>query len=361
MNDHSPQSEAFSSTPVWLNRKSFRRNVALTRVAVLLPFVALLDGLGAPILQLMRKARIPVSALEELFNPLPVPFAHRFLEFAVRSQGIPNLGMLVGGKTTLADLGAYGYLLRRSVTVHDYFRKGIKHSADINTGARFYLDANRNKARFSYRTVGGPSMARVHDDLFVLSVTINTIREQAGACWAPQELCIPRLPPEGVRALQADGPMENTRIVTSGDYAYFTFPVSILSLPFRATEHPHSTTPFPEAPLAVDLHGSLRQVIEVIMAQGHPQIDVVAEAAGMTRRTLQRRLAETGTSYSSIVEDARLGLASRCLGTSEMPIGQIADSLGYRDPSNFTRAFRKRTGVSPRAYRKQMLEPDDIA
>jgi transcriptional regulator GlxA family with amidase domain len=44
-------------------------------------------------------------------------------------------------------------------------------------------------------------------------------------------------------------------------------------------------------------------------------------------------------------------LARDWLGTTDMPVTEIAAALGYMDASNFARAFRTHTGLSPAAYR----------
>jgi AraC-like DNA-binding protein len=83
----------------------------------------------------------------------------------------------------------------------------------------------------------------------------------------------------------------------------------------------------------------------------------VAESLMMSRRSLQRALAEQGTSYSELLADTRAHEAIRRLRYSDEPVADIAFELGYTDASNFTRAFRYRNGISPQHFR-QNLNPD---
>ena len=71
----------------------------------------------------------------------------------------------------------------------------------------------------------------------------------------------------------------------------------------------------------------------------------------MPVRTLQRRLASAGVTYSDLVLEIRLKRARELLGDQSKPIEQIAVTLGYSDASNFTRAFKKWSGVTPARYR----------
>jgi len=78
-----------------------------------------------------------------------------------------------------------------------------------------------------------------------------------------------------------------------------------------------------------------------------------AEIAGTSVRTVQRRLADLGSSYSEVVDRARFDVASRMLTETDAPSIQVAQATGYGDPSHFARAFRRLTGLSPSKYRSQ--------
>ena len=78
----------------------------------------------------------------------------------------------------------------------------------------------------------------------------------------------------------------------------------------------------------------------------------VAHLLQTSPRTLQRRLKEAGVSYSDLVEHCRREKSCQALIFSRDSIQDIAVSLGYRDMSSFTRAFRRWAGVSPLAFRR---------
>jgi AraC-like DNA-binding protein len=86
-------------------------------------------------------------------------------------------------------------------------------------------------------------------------------------------------------------------------------------------------------------------------------VNVAASLCNMSKRSLQRRLAECGTTYSRALARARFEVASELLADPEHQIIDIASRLGYRDASNFSRAFRCFAGVSPRDYRRHALAP----
>ena len=77
----------------------------------------------------------------------------------------------------------------------------------------------------------------------------------------------------------------------------------------------------------------------------------VAERLHMSPRTLQRRLRQLGVSFSDILDGLRQQRAEMMLRRGDYSLVQIAETLGYTDTTNFSRAFRRWTGMSPSRYR----------
>lgn len=77
----------------------------------------------------------------------------------------------------------------------------------------------------------------------------------------------------------------------------------------------------------------------------------VASSLGMGRRTLARKLARKGISFSSIADDLRCKLANSYLIQSETPIAEIAFLLDFSDQASFTSAFKRWTKETPKVFR----------
>ncbi|WP_227519990.1 AraC family transcriptional regulator [Mangrovitalea sediminis] len=84
-----------------------------------------------------------------------------------------------------------------------------------------------------------------------------------------------------------------------------------------------------------------------------PTMETVAQRLFTTPRTLRRQLQQHDTSFQNLLAEVRLTRAQRMLRQGRRSVDEIAQALGYTDPSNFGRAFRKWTGLSPSAYRAQ--------
>jgi AraC-like DNA-binding protein len=84
---------------------------------------------------------------------------------------------------------------------------------------------------------------------------------------------------------------------------------------------------------------------------GFRDLEEVAKRLGMSTRTLKRRLADQGTTFSHVLDELRRQRALLLLANRELSINEIAGRLGYTEAANFTRAFRRWTGRTPAAYR----------
>jgi AraC-like DNA-binding protein len=77
-----------------------------------------------------------------------------------------------------------------------------------------------------------------------------------------------------------------------------------------------------------------------------------AAAFGLTDRTYQRRLSEMGTSHSRLRDNARMSAAMDMLCDSSQSILSVSLDLGYANAGDFTRFFRRRSGLTPSQYRQ---------
>ncbi len=98
-----------------------------------------------------------------------------------------------------------------------------------------------------------------------------------------------------------------------------------------------------------------RSALLEMLPSGQTTVEDLASRLLVSRRALQRRLGEEGTSYKAILTRVRKELARHYITTSEMPYTQISYLLGYEDPNSFFRAFHKWTGSTPDSIRAQAI------
>lgn len=95
----------------------------------------------------------------------------------------------------------------------------------------------------------------------------------------------------------------------------------------------------------------IREIIGDDFRQELPSFDDLTGLLNMSARTLRRRLEKEGMSYQRIKDNARRDAAITMLSRDRMTVSEVAELVGFSDPSAFHRSFKKWTGQSPGSYR----------
>jgi AraC-like DNA-binding protein len=101
----------------------------------------------------------------------------------------------------------------------------------------------------------------------------------------------------------------------------------------------------------------VERLMEPMLASGPVRIGEVARELGCSRQTLYRRLKEEGVTFVELLDGLRRRLALRLVREQGLSVKESAYRLGFSDPASFSRAFKRWTGMSPRAARGVTLRP----
>ena len=109
------------------------------------------------------------------------------------------------------------------------------------------------------------------------------------------------------------------------------------------------------------LVSKIRAMINKSVAGDFPEFDNVAQTLNMTTATLRRRLRAEGSSYQQLKDDIRRDTAIHHLSRGIISMDQVAERVGFSEPTSFFRAFKRWTGVTPRAYVSKSAHAKDVA
>jgi AraC-like DNA-binding protein len=106
-------------------------------------------------------------------------------------------------------------------------------------------------------------------------------------------------------------------------------------------------------PVASDasISSRIRNLLGDDFREEMPSFEALTGMLNMSPRTLRRRLEKEGTSYQRIKDNARRDVAISSLTRDRMTVSDVAEQVGFSDPSAFHRSFKKWTGLSPGEYR----------
>jgi AraC family transcriptional regulator, regulatory protein of adaptative response / methylphosphotriester-DNA alkyltransferase methyltransferase len=90
-------------------------------------------------------------------------------------------------------------------------------------------------------------------------------------------------------------------------------------------------------------------------------LDEIARRVASSRRQLQRSYAEIGnTTFRSHLTAVRMDAAAELLARGPLTVREVAQRVGYRQPAQFAKAFRRRHGLSPSSYRARRRGSADV-
>ncbi len=106
--------------------------------------------------------------------------------------------------------------------------------------------------------------------------------------------------------------------------------------------------------IEVDLVARVRKEVRAKLPSATATIHNVANSLKISSWTLQRRLSESGLSFSDVVDGVRRDLAASHISQRHVPLSEIAFLLGYSELSAFSRAYGHWHGCSPSTHRRQL-------
>lgn len=327
--------------------------IPVTRSGVVDHSAKFFESLGAPVERLLQQAAIPARILEVPGAVVPLQNAYRFVELACQSLHSEYLGLYFGQASSLDDFGSYGTNLKRSYTIGEYLTNGIGSYSTLTTGERFWLTDHGSDIRLNIESPGACGAGMLQFHLSTIALTIASFRQFTETQWSPGEI---GLAYKSRERLPSTDLFQESRVLTGLKHSYISIPKEMLSLRLPDTGAGKAYgEPEPAPALPEDVVALVLNQIEALSAAGHKcKIEDIAESLAVKTRTLQRAIASPGYTYSQLLSESRLRRAVQWLDHTDKPITEIALELGYTDVSNFSRAFRRRIGLSPSDFRDGM-------
>jgi AraC-like DNA-binding protein len=319
--------------------------IPLARASLLRPIFDFLEQTEVELGARLESAR---ALLRDPAALVPVAMGGALFEEAERRSGRTDIGLRAGALVPVLEYSDWGELIARAATVGGYISALVTHARRFNSGNRFWAIQRGGEVwlhqRFSSLLVRGRRVASE----FGLMLVLNGLRLATGPEWRPLEIHLEGAAPPHAAELAA---LASKRICFEQPYMALVFPSNVLACRFPpklVASLPAGRAPVP----ATSFEGSIRHVVEALVRVGSAELGTASEATHMSERSLQRRLAECGLSFTRLVEEVRFDSARRLLSDPTVKIVEISAELGYTDSANFTRAFRRWSGVSPQAYRR---------
>ena len=310
---------------------------------------------GGDAAAIAAQVRLPPEAFEDPDLPVALDAAVEFLELAAQHCRREDLGLLLAQRQDLSVVGPVYAMMSFAETISEALYMLVNFMGVHSAGLIISSTKVPDGLLISY-DIGAKEVEHDRQAMELgLALLANFVRVQLGRPWHPNYVQFRHSRP---KSLASHARIFGPNVLFEQDHNGLCID--------QGTLH-HSLGPANKKArqvmervlrdrAAFDDHGVLPRAEAAIRAllpyTGGCTIDIVAKYLGTSVRTLQRNLARSATSFDQLRDQVRLDLAEKYLTQSTMSLAEIADVLGYSQPSAFTRAFKRQKGCAPLKFRQ---------
>ena len=328
-------------------------------VKALPPAIRVMEGSGFTAEQCLEGTGISVHELQlpDSITDFTLEQEFRFHRNLLQLTSDPLLGLRIGRAYTLENYGLFGYAFLSAPTLRQALMIVRNYGPLSFTLFKTDFKVRGRLAALQFSYQGG-----IPEDLLTYYVDRDLVASLFGSEFAlPEPLAL-----HSVAVMHSDQGNRGAYEAVFNCPLEFDAPCSELRIDAGTLD-----TPLPMSD--VETSGLLQQQCKLLLARmsagsgfvdrvrqiivgrpGYfPDIDYVAEKLGMTSRNLRRKLDAEGSSFKQILAEVRHQLAKEYLATSSLPLEEISVLLGYSTPGNFSHAFKRWQGSSPRQFRQE--------
>ncbi len=316
--------------------------------------ISLAEDYGASREQVLAAAGVSQEMLDDPDARIDAERFARVIIGALEQSGEPALGIRLGGQLRVTAHGILGYAAMTSTTFAEALSLVTKY-VQTRTPllvASFSVKRHTVALRIEEAAVLGELRRPV---LEIAASAVNAVALfLTHGEFKCEKVLFPFEEPEYVAEYRQ---IFGCPLVFGAAATEIYFSSALLDLPLPLADEAakkQAAIRCEEELLAIEESDDLEQRIRAQLlktSDSAPDLDTVASRLALSPRTLRRRLQSSGTSFQRVLNSVRKDLAIQYLRTTHLTVSEIADRLGYTDQSNFGRAFKGWTGVSPRTFR----------
>ena len=329
-----------------------RRTVSKTTPNAILQTCA---ELGTDPRLVFEKAGLSPGALSSPYGRITFEEVLAIWDWAHELTGDRLIGVETARNLPFGAFKVIDYMIASSETPYSGLENALEFYPIINEGFEILIYRLGEKRCVEIQNPVETTFLPFHYVDFVLACVLTRIRHSAGIPIDPElvELTCPK-PPDVDRYFDFfRSPLKfqstHNRMILPDD----TMEIQQASADPVLLEilHSHAQQILTTQGLTDSIVEDLRHAICVGLKKGDARIEDCARELKISRRSLQRRLRLSGTSYQQILTKVRSDMAQHLLVRESYTAEHISEILGYSEPSTFYRAFKQWTGLTPGEFR----------
>lgn len=319
-----------------------------------LGIVQALEMGGVDCRRIFSELTLDYAALNDPDARFPQDGMTRLWQRAVELSGNPAIGLNMASVVRPGSFHVVGYALMSSRTLKEGFTRLVRYQRIIGEGADLSFRLTPQGYELNLAIHGDRLPAARQSMEASLAYSLAFCRWITGQPIKPLQVLFQGPPPVDLQPFEQvfQGPMR-----FNADHYGLLFERADMDRPLPTANeslaqlHDRFAGEYLARFSESRVSHAARQVLCRLLPQGEPRREAVAQALNLSERTLQRRLQEEGGSFQQLLDDTRRELAQQYLAQPSLSLLEVAYLLGFADPSNFFRAFRRWFGQTPGEFR----------
>jgi AraC-like DNA-binding protein len=317
------------------------------------------DELGIDLLPLLRQQRIDAGILQSPEGYLSHHQVINFLAAVAEGFDCEHFGFLVGKHQPPLRIGLVTQILKLSPNLRMALENAIRYQQLYSEMPRHELDIEGGYASFIRwdRIPFQGNLVQLHTLGIVQAFKL--LKALGGKHWQPVSVCFAHTAP---REQKQYARFFGCPVLFDSQFDGVIFPERELYSPIATAdadllaivmEHLDYVLADQTSSQKDGVHSVVRNYIQRKIGSNLCNLDSCAEFMGVHPRALQRALAKNNSGFQQLLLETRMELAGRYLQNSEISLSNLAELLGYRNLSAFSRAFKATHGASPLQWRAE--------
>src|SRR5262245_17652712 len=321
----------------------------LVRAASLTNFAEVARQAGLDPNRLLSEFELPARCLREPELRVPMSAIRRLLEAAAERSGVEAFGLLMAETRRLSHLGPVGLLMREQPTLRLALKAATRYGNSLNAALFLSVEEIGKVVVVREELIVGESGPVRQTTELAIGVAFRMMKAVLGPEWNPKRVCFAH-----------DAPADRSvHLRVFGRIVEFGHDFNGIVCSSTDLDRPNPNADPEVARYALDLVDSslganpsdvkaqVHQSVVNLLGSGRCTIEVVGQTLGIPRRTIHRRLAAEGQTFSEIIDEVRRELASRYVADRQRSLSEVSALLGFSAPASFSRWYRRQFGDTP--------------
>jgi AraC-like DNA-binding protein len=317
-----------------------------------------LESRGIDAEQLFARSGLDLKMARDPEKQISLNGVTQLFENAAAVTGDPCFGLSWAEAFPVGGTGVFGYLVTNSQSVDEALNTAAKFAGLLRQPFEVHYDKDAEGALLWWCWPESVHDPKKQYTSFSLALLVGRLRQLTKSDWEPVFV---ELPHEPLACRQKAERVFGSNVQYHGERAAVRVDLKTLSerLPkadvmLKPILQRLGERMIADMPSNVDATAATTAAIRAQLPERRASLELVAEKLGLSSRTLQSRLANEGTTFEALLNEARKSRAEELLRDTDLPLTEIAIILGFSELSSFTRAAQRWFSQTPSARRQKL-------